>query len=64
MWRLRGPTSRHTLVEPAQEADHGTTKGRRAALEAPRRTHARQLPHEQPEVEATDVHEQAFEDHR
>ncbi len=46
----------------AEEVDQGTKKGRRAALEAPRRPDARQLPHEQPEVEATDVHEQAFED--
>ena len=58
----RGPGSLQTLAEPAQEVDQGTKKGRRAALEAPRRTDARQLPHEQPEVGATDVHEQAFED--
>ena len=62
IWGLGGPGSLQTLAEPAQEVDQGTKKGRRAALEAPRRTDARQLPHEQPEVEATDVHEQAFED--
>ena len=62
IWGLRGPGSLQTLAEPAQEVDQGTKKGRRAALEAPRRTNARQLPHEHPEVEATDVHEQAFED--
>ena len=61
IWGLGGPGSLQTLAEPAQEVDQGTQKGR-AALEAPRRTDARQLPHEQPEVEATDVHEQAFED--
>ena len=37
-------------------------KRRRAALEAPRRTDARQLPHEQPQIEAADVHEQPFQD--
>ena len=62
IWGLRDPGSLQTLAEPAQEVDQGTKKGRRAALEAPRRPNARQLPHEQPEVEATDVDEQAFED--
>ena len=46
----------------AQEADERVQKGRCAALEAPRRTDARQLPHEQPQIEAADVHEQPFQD--
>ena len=46
----------------AQEADQRVQKRRRAALEATRRTDARQLPHEQPQIEAADVHEQPFQD--
>ena len=59
---LRGPGWRHTPPTSAQEADQRVQKRRRAALEAPRRTDARQLPHEQTQIEAADVHEQPFQD--
>ena len=35
---------------------------RRAALEAPRRAYARQVPHEQSEIDAADLDEQPFQD--
>ena len=35
---------------------------RRAALEAPRRAHPGQVPHEQPQVDAADLHEPPFQD--
>ena len=53
---------RHTPPTWAQEADQRVQKRGRAALEATRRTDARQLPHEQPQIEAADVHEQPFQD--
>ena len=59
---VRGPRSDSEGPAPAQETDQRAEDSRRTALQAPRRANARQLPHEQPEVEATDVHEQAFED--
>ena len=37
-------------------------RGRRAALEVPRCANARQLPHEQPEIEPAGVHEHALQD--
>jgi len=47
---------------PAQDPDEGAGRGGGAALEAPRRADARQLPQKQPEIEATDVHEKALQD--
>ncbi len=41
----------------SQRSGQGRQHGDRAALEAPRRTDARQLPHEQPEIEPRDVHQ-------
>ena len=60
-WRF-GARWVHTPPTSAQEADQRVQKGGRAALEAPRRTDARQLPHEQPQIEAADVYEQPFQD--
>ena len=63
--RIRGslaPCWPHRRPNRAQEADQGAAGSRRAALEAPRGADARQLPHEQPEIGATDVHEQALQD--
>ena len=53
---FRGRGWRHTPPTSAQEADQRVQKRvqkrGRAALEAPRRTDARQLAHEQPQIEA------------
>ncbi len=57
-----GPCWPHMRPKRAEEADQGATGSRRVALEAPRGADARQLPHEQPEIGATDVHEQALQD--
>ena len=46
----------------AEQGEQGTERGHRAALEATRRADARQLPHEQPEIEAADLHEHALQD--
>ena len=46
----------------AQEAGQRADNSRRAALEAPRRTDARQLPHEPLQVEAADVDEEPLQD--
>ena len=46
----------------AEQVDEAPDTHRRAVLEAPRRTDARQLPHEQPEIGAADVHEQSLQD--
>ena len=59
---LRGPDAPHTPPAAAQEADQRLHQRRRAALEAPRRAHARQVPHEQPEIDAADLDEQPFQD--
>ena len=53
IWR---PGARYGAPEAAAQGDQGTEHGHRAALEA-RRADARQLPHEQPEIEAADMHE-------
>ena len=50
--------------ESAHQADQGVEDGCRAALEAPRRADACQLPHQEPEVEAADVYKQTLEDIR
>ena len=60
--RRQVPETRHRLPVRAQEADQRADNSRRAALEAPRRTDARQLPHEQPQVEAPDVDEEPLQD--
>ena len=52
---LRGPDAPHTPPAAAQEADQRLHQRRRAALEAPRRADARQVPHEQPEIDAADL---------
>ena len=57
---LRGPEAPHTPPAAAQEADQHLHQRRRAALEAPRRADARQVPHEQPEIDAADLDEQPF----
>ena len=44
----------------AKRGHQGVERGRRAALEAPRCANPRQLPHEQPEIEAADMHECVF----
>ena len=54
---LRGPGAAQTPPESVHEADQGVEGSCRTALEAPRRADARQLPHEEPEVETADVHE-------
>ena len=54
---LGGPEAPHTPPVPAQEADQRLHQRRRAALEAPRRADARQVPHEQPEIDAADLQE-------
>ena len=59
---LRGPDAPHTPPAAAQEADQRLHQRRRAALEAPRRADARQVPHEQPEIDAADLDEQPFQD--
>ena len=46
----------------AERGHQGFERGRRAALEAPRCANARQLPHEQPEIEPAGVHEHALQD--
>ena len=58
---LRGDAP-HTPPAAAQEADQRLHQRRRAALEAPRRADARQVPHEQPEIDAADLDEQPFQD--
>ena len=58
---LRGPEAPHTPPAAAQEADQRLHQRRRAALEAPRRADARQVPHEQPEIDAADLDEQPFQ---
>ena len=50
------------MPEAAAEVDHCAAWGHGAALETPRRPDARQLPHQQPEIEAADVHEQPLQD--
>ena len=59
---LRGPEAPQTPPAAAQEADQRLHQRRRAALEAPRRADARQVPHEQPEIDAADLDEQPFQD--
>ena len=59
---LRGPGVTQKPPAPGQETDQLAEGSRCAALEAPRCAHARQLPHQQPEIEAADVHEQTFQD--
>ena len=58
----RSPELPHTPPAAAQEADQRAQKRRRAPLEAPRRAHARQVPHKQPEIDAADLDEQPFQD--
>ena len=62
IWELRGPRWPYTPPDRAEAAHHDGETRRRAPLEAPWRADARQLPHEQPEIGATDVHEQALQD--
>jgi hypothetical protein len=57
-----GPCWPHIRPKRAEEVDQGATGIRRAALEAPRGPDARQLSHEQPEIGATDLQEQALQD--
>ena len=59
IWR---PGARYGAPEAAAQGDQGTEHGHRAAVEAPRRADARQLPHEQPEIEAADMHEHTLQD--
>ena len=59
---LGGPEAPHTPPAAAQKADQRLHQRRRAALEAPRRAHARQVPHEQPEIDAADLDEHPFQD--
>ena len=59
---FRGPEAPHTPPAAAQEADQRLHQRRRAALEAPRRADARQVPHEQPEIDAADLDEQPPDD--
>ena len=59
---FRGVGMTQKPAASAQETDQRTDSRRRAALEAPRCAHARQLPHQEPEIEAADVHEQTFQD--
>ena len=54
------PKAPDAVDQGAQRADDS----RRAALEAPRRTDARQLPHQEPDVKAAHLHEQTFQDVR
>ena len=61
-WEFRGPGRPYTPPARAEEADQDGDTRRRAALEAPRCADARQLPHEQPEIEPAHLHEQTFED--
>ena len=58
---LRGPEAPHTPPAAAQEADQRLHQRRRAAFEAPRRADARQVPHEQLEIDAADLDEQPFQ---
>lgn len=50
--------------ESAQRADQGVDEGAYAALEAARRPEARQVSHQQAQVQTADVHQQALEDVR
>ena len=59
---LGSPEAPRTPPIPAQEADQRAKTRRRAALEASRPAHSRQVPHEQPQVDAADLHEQPFQD--
>ncbi len=60
--RISRPRGRYEGPEAAKIGDQGLEDGDRAALEAPRRANARQLPHEEPKIEPADVHEHALED--
>ena len=67
--RWNGPIFRHErrgaryeAPEAAQCEQQGVAEGIGAALEAARRPDAEQLPHEQPEIQAADLQEQALED--
>ena len=67
--RWNGPIFRHARCgaryeapEAAQCEPQGVDEGANAALEAARRPDAEQLPHEQPEIQAADLQEQALED--
>ena len=67
--RWNGPIFRHErrgaryeAPEAAQCEPQGVDEGAGAALEAARRPDAEQLPHEQPEIQAADLQEQALED--
>ena len=67
--RWNGPIFRHERRGARYEAPgaaqcepQGVNEGAGAALEAARRPDAEQLPHEQPEIQAADLQEQALED--
>ena len=54
--------ARYDAPEAAQCEPQSVDEGAGAALEAARRPDAEQLPHEQPEIQAADLQEQALED--
>ena len=58
---LQSPEAPHSPPAAAQEADQRLHQRRRAALEAPRRADARQVRHEQPEIDAADLDEQPLQ---
>ena len=61
----RGPGRagrRYRAPDAAQQVDQGVDEGARAALEAARRAGAGQVAHEEPQVEAADLHEQTLQD--
>ena len=60
--RPEGLRTRYEAPEASQGAFEGVEEGAGAALEAARRADARQVPHEQAEIQAAGVDEEALAD--